>query len=219
MEGTHCFNKKLKKCGGIDNEFTTKFFKMFFDIRPEREEIFNLENEKTHDFWRTCFSPKLPKEKFDTLCNDSIDKTEIENSLSNDFNDFISGITPFIGKNYFNSMKNITFCRICSIEINKTLLYEHINSKEHKETEDYLIVVGMTYCELCKREIRNDKWREHITSQKHLNFEEKIYCEVCNMKYESKYDPKSHKPDYKSFYHKNSSIHEETQERLEFHAN
>ena len=44
-------------------------------------------------------------------------------------------------------MKNITFCRICSIEIYKTLLYEHIISKEHKEIEDYLIVRGMTYCE------------------------------------------------------------------------
>ena len=173
----------LKKCGENHNELTTKFFKMFFDIRPQREEIFNLKNEKTHDFWQSYFSPKLPKEKFDGLCNDSIDKVEIEDSLSKDFNEFIPGITPFIGRNYYDSMKIITFCRICSIEISKVLLYEHINSEEHKENEDYLIVMGMTYCDLCNKEIRNDEWRKHIFSENHMNRELKAYCKVCNMKY------------------------------------
>ena len=116
-------------------------------------------------------------------------------------------------------MKDITFCKICSIEINKPLLYEHINSKEHKQIENYLIINCMTYCELCKRDIRNDEWREHIISQKHLEFEEKNYCKVCKMKYESKYDPKSREPDHKRFYHNNSNMHKENQERLEFHAN
>ena len=173
----------LKKCGENHNELTTKFFKMFFDIRPQREEIFNLKNEKTHDFWQSYFSPKLPKEKFDGLCNGSIDRAEIEDSLSKDFNEFIPGITPFIGRNYYNSMKVTTFCRICSIEINKVLLYEHCNSEEHKENEDYLIVMGMTYCDLCNKEIRNDEWRKHIFSENHMNRELKAYCKVCNMKY------------------------------------
>ncbi len=128
----------LKKCGENHNELTTKFFKMFFDIRPQREEIFNLTNEKTHDFWQSYFSPKLPKEKFDGLCNGSVDKV---------------------------------------------LLYEHCNSKEHKENEDYLIVMGMTYCDLCNKEIRNDEWRKHIFSENHMNRELKAYCKVCNMKY------------------------------------
>ena len=108
---------------------------------------------------------------------------EIEDSLSKDFNEFIPGITPFIGRNCHNSMKIITFCRICSIEINKVLLYEHINSKEHKENEDYLIVMGMTYCEVCIKEIRNDEWRDHITSKEHLLSEDKYYCELCKKKY------------------------------------
>ena len=33
---------------------------------------------KKHEIWQLYFSPKVPKEKFDTLCNDSIDKTEIK---------------------------------------------------------------------------------------------------------------------------------------------
>ena len=28
------------------------------------------------------------------------------------------------------------FCKICSIEINKSLLYDHIDSKEHKDIEN-----------------------------------------------------------------------------------
>ena len=171
------------KCGENHNELTTKFFRMFFDIGPQREEMFNLKNEKLHDFWKSYFSPKLPKEKFDGLCNGSIDKVEIEESLSKDFNEFIPGITPFMGRNYYDSMKIITFCRICSIEINKVLLYEHINSKEHKEIEDYLIVIGMTYCEFCNKEIRNDDWRNHIISKEHLLLEDKYYCKLCKKKY------------------------------------
>jgi len=79
-------------------------------------------------------------DKFDTLCNNSIDKTELENSLSTNFNDFKSKVIPIIGKNYFGSTKDITFCKICSIEINKSLLYGNINSKEHKDIENYLFV-------------------------------------------------------------------------------
>ena len=52
-------------------------------------------------------------------------------------------------------MKNITFCKICSFEINKLILYELINSGEYKETEDSFMR-GMTYCEHCSKEIWND---------------------------------------------------------------
>ena len=44
-----------QKCGKNHSELTTKFFNMFFDITPEIEEISNLENEKTHDFWQLYF--------------------------------------------------------------------------------------------------------------------------------------------------------------------
>ena len=144
------------KCKTYESIIATKFFEMIFDVRPEKEQIYNLNNVKTHNFWRIFFSTKLPNEKFDILCNDSIKNPELEKRLSIDFNDFVMNITSIIRKDYFDSMKDITFCKICSIEINKPLLYEHINSKEHKETEDYLIVVGMTYCELCRKEISGE---------------------------------------------------------------
>ena len=47
-------------------------------------------------------------------------------------------------------MKDKTFCEICSIEVNIALLHKHINSKEHKETENFLIKNSMTYCEVFK---------------------------------------------------------------------
>ena len=64
-------------------------------------------------------------------------------------------------------MKDETFCEICIIEVNIALLNKHNNSKEHKETETYLIRKGMTYCEVCKKEKRNDEWREHSISENH----------------------------------------------------
>ena len=156
---------------------------MIFAASPEKKKIFNLKNEKALDFWRLYFSTNLPKEKIDILCNDSIDKLEIEDNLKSDFNDFTLKVVPIIGKNYLPSMKDKTFCEICSIEVNIALLYKHINSKEHKEIENYLIKKGMTYCKVCKKEIRNDEWREHLISKNHLEIEEKEYCKVCKEKY------------------------------------
>ena len=182
---------------------------MIFEARPEKKKIFDLKNEKSLNFWRIYFSTKLPKEKFDTLCTDSINNPELEKGLSNDFNDFVTNITSIIGKDYFDSMKNIAFCKICSIEINKPLLCEHINSKEHKEFENYLISNNMTYCELCKREIRNDEWREHIISQKHLEFEKRSYCKICNMKYDSEYRQTSVERMKKVSDHNHSKTHNE----------
>ena len=137
MARTHNFIKSVTKMWKNSRWTYNYIFKLFFDTRPELEETNNLQKEKTHNFWQLYFSQKVTKEKFDTLCKNSIDETEIENSLSTDFDEFISWITPFIGKNYFNSMKIITFCRICSFEIKKTLLCEQFNSKEHKENGDY----------------------------------------------------------------------------------
>ena len=165
------------KCKTYESIIATKFFELIFEARPEKKKIFDLENKKSLNFWRIFFSTKQPKEKSDTLCNDSINNPELEKSLSNDFNDFVINITSIIGKDYFNSMKDITFCKICNVEINKPLLYEHINSKQHKETEKYLIINCMTYCELCSKEIRNDEWRKHIISEDHLKQEGTTYCD------------------------------------------
>ena len=171
------------KCKNADNIISIKFFEMIFQARPEKKKIFNLKNEKSHDFWHSYFITKLPKEKFDMLCNDSIDKTEIEKNLETDFNDFILKVTPIIGNKYFPSMKDKTFCEICSIEVNIALLYKHNNSKEHKTLENYLIKNSMTYCEVCKKEIRNDEWRDHLISEIHLEKELRVYCKVCKVKY------------------------------------
>ena len=168
-------SKHILKCKTYDSIIATKFFEMIFHVRPEKEQISILKNVKTHSFWCIYFSTKLPKEKFDTLCKDSINNPELEKSLSNDFKEFVVTITSIIGKDSFDSMKDMTFCEFCTTEINKPLLYEHINSKEHKEIENYLVLNCMTYCELCKKEIRKDEWREHIISQKHLEFEEKHF--------------------------------------------
>ena len=81
-------------------------------------------------------------------------------------------------------MEDKTRFEICSIEVTIVLLYKHMNSKEHKETETYLIRKSMTYCEFCKKEIRNDEWRDQIISENHLEFEPKIYYKVCKTKYD-----------------------------------
>ena len=81
-------------------------------------------------------------------------------------------------------MEDITIFKICSIEINESLRYEHINSKEHRDIEKFFIVKCMTYCEVCNTEVRNDVSREHLISEKHSEIELKKYCKVCNTKYD-----------------------------------
>ena len=49
-------------------------------------------------------------------------------------------------------MNNITFFENRSNEINKSVLFYHIISKEHRDFEDYLIMKCMTYCEYCDEE-------------------------------------------------------------------
>ena len=212
-----CSEKHLQYCKSTDNSLAIKFFEMIFEARPEKKKIFNLKNKKSLDFWSYYFSTKLPKEKFDLLCNDSFDKNEIEKNLETDFNDFILKVVPIIGKNYFPTMKDKTFCEICSIEVNIALLYKHINSKEHKDIEYYLIKKGMTYCEDCKKEIRNDEWREHSISENHLEIEKQKDCKVCKVKY-SYYDVNNTRISYEekrrlaTENHNCSSNHKENQE-------
>ena len=110
------------------------------------------------------------------------------------------------------------FCRICGIEINKSLLYEHINSKEHRDIENYFIVKCMTYCEVCNKEIRNDVWREHLFSESHLEIELKNYCKVCKRKYDvseyiGNFQIKCNSAEHN---HKLSNTHKENQERFDY---
>ena len=80
------------------------------------------------------------------------------------------------------------------MEINKSLLFDHIISKEHRDIENYFIMKCMTYCERCDKEIKNDEWREHICSEKHLvknNNSSDQYCEVCKIRYSIHMDSKT----------------------------
>ena len=185
--------------------------------QDRKKKIFNLKKEKSHDFWRLYFGTKQPKKKFDLLCNDSIDKSEIEKNLESDFNDFILKVVPIIGKNYTPTIKDKTICEICSIEVNIAVLYKHINSKEHKDIEHYLIKKGMTYCEVCKKEIRNDEWRKHGISISHLEITKQMYCKVCKVKYPvsgcgDQYTSYKVKCDYATNKHNCGQQHQETQE-------
>ena len=56
--------------------------------------------------------------------------------------------------------------------MNKTLLFDHNNSKERKDIQNYFVMKCMTYCEYCEKEIKNE-WREHIISEIQLELEEK----------------------------------------------
>ena len=70
--------KHILKCKTYDSNIATKFSETTFDVRPDKEQLYKLNNVKTHNFWRIYFSTKLPKEKFDTLCNDSNNNPELE---------------------------------------------------------------------------------------------------------------------------------------------
>ena len=72
------------------------------------------------------------------------------------------GVTATTGENTNGSLKDKTFCEVCCIETKIVLLYKHINSNQHKETEKYPIRNCMTYCEVCEKEIRKDERRDHI---------------------------------------------------------
>ena len=103
-----------------------------------------MKTENTHDFWQFYFSTKLPKEKFNKLCSDSNVKSEIHTRVSSDFQNFIQNVTPDVGETNFNLMDRIMFCKTCSIEVNKSFLFDHITSKEHRYFDDYFIMKCMT---------------------------------------------------------------------------
>jgi len=117
----------------------------------------------------------------DILCRDSINNSESEDILTSDLLNFIQNSTHDIGETYYKSLDKITFCKNCSIEINKSLPCDHINSKEHRDIEDYFIIKCMTYCELCKKEIKNDALGEHILSEELLEGAGKLYCNPCKI--------------------------------------
>ena len=121
----------LQLCKNDESETATEFFESFYEHILKIEK-YNLKINKTLDFWQSSFATKLPKEIFHILCKDSINNSELEASLTSDLLDFIQNSTHDIGETYFRSLDKITFCKICSIDTNKTLLYDHFIQKNAK---------------------------------------------------------------------------------------
>ena len=114
-------------------------------------------------------------------------------------------------------MDKIMFCKICRIEINKAFLYDHNNSKEHKDIENYFNMKCMTYCEHCDTEIKKDEWREHTISENHLDLIYRENCKICNIKYYTSIDCMDDGILYeKGSQHQNGDLHRQNQERLKF---
>ena len=117
----------------------------------------------------------------------------------------------------FNSLDKISICRICCVDVYKSDVFEHINSKEHRDTENYFIRKCKTYCERCYEEIKKkDEWREHIISSGHLLRGSEFYCDICKTTYSfiinGKYSSEC------KLKHLESNYHKENQERLGFYA-
>ena len=104
----------LKLCKDKD-KIAINFFQMTFNACPKENKTYNFKIEKSHNFWQLYFSTKLLKEKFNKLCSDSIDISELERSLSSDFQKFIQNVTPDIGETYFILMDKIMPYKICGI--------------------------------------------------------------------------------------------------------
>ena len=206
----------LDFCSEDKNELTKRFFDLVFDTYHNRSEIYDLKNEKAHYFWEGYFESTVPKEKFDKLCSDSINKSELEDSLLTDLRYFINNYTCDIGENFFDTPDKITSCRICNTDVHKSRAFNHFNSKEHRDAEDYFKMKCMTYCERCDMEIKNDKWRAHLISYTHLDRFGEKYCDVCKKKYTTTINGKYSSECERN--HLESDTHKKNQKRLGFYA-
>ena len=118
--GEHLVSAKhLRLCKEYKDEIPIRFFELIFSLYHNRSDIYNLKKEQAFDFWQPYFATKLLKEKFDILCSDSNNKSELEASLTSDLLYFMKNCTYDIGESYFDSLDKITVCRICKIEVNK----------------------------------------------------------------------------------------------------
>ena len=77
----------------------------------------------------------------------------------------------------------MTICRICCTDVLNSLLYEHIKSKKHRDTENYFIMKCLTYCDSCCVDIKIDEWRNHLISENHLSINGQKYCDICGKVY------------------------------------
>ena len=102
----------LQLCKNAKDKIAIMFFKKIFIACPNKSKIYNSKTEETHDFWQSHFAMKLPKEKVDILLRSySIDNSEIECSLTSDFQNFIQNTTPDLVETYFNPTDKIMICK------------------------------------------------------------------------------------------------------------
>ena len=93
----------------IKDKIEIKFFEKIFNACLKKSKIYNLANEKTHDFWLLCISTKLPKEKLNSICSDSHDNSALQASLLSEFRDFIQNVAPDFGEEHFDTKDKIAF--------------------------------------------------------------------------------------------------------------
>ena len=163
----------------VKEGIVAKFSNIIFKTYHNRKDLYNLEDEYILDFWESYFETKIPKEKFDILCNDSNNNSELETNLTSDLLYFINNCTHDIGEIFLDPLDKIIICRICNDEVLKSRLYEHITSKEQFNTENYFIRKCMTYCVHCNMEIKNNEWNQHLNSSWHLGLNGERYCDIC----------------------------------------
>ena len=122
----------LQRCENNKAKVAINFFEQIFETYSKKSKKYNLKNKKTLHFWHSYFAANLPKEKIDVLRNDSINISELEDSLTKGLLKITLNATHEVGKTYFKLLDKITYCEICSIEIIKSLVFNHNNSNKHR---------------------------------------------------------------------------------------
>ena len=74
--------KHLLNCEEYKGASVVNFFEMIFSTYHKRSDIYDIKREKTLKFWQSYFETQLPKGKFDILCNNSNNKSELNTSLT-----------------------------------------------------------------------------------------------------------------------------------------
>ena len=84
-------------CENKKDKIALKFFEMIFSTYSKIGDLYKLKTGKTHDFWQSYFPTKLPKKNFVILCSESINISELEESLISDLLIFTKDATHDIG--------------------------------------------------------------------------------------------------------------------------
>ena len=210
----------LQNCKNKKGSIVARFFNIIFKTYHNRKDIYNLKDEDIHDFWELYFATKVPTEKFDMLCKDSINDSELETSLTSDLLYFINDYGYFEDDDdeasCLNSLDKVIRCRICFSDLHQSCLLEHIISKRHRDTENYFISKCMTYCERCHKEIKNDEWRQHLLSDSHLARNGEKYCDICEKKFRVTTNEGVSSPQLE-INHYHSDIHNQNKQRSQFY--